>query len=252
MSWILTNAVAAFLLPPFNLILLGGIGWLLLKQRRQILGKSLIFTAVALLWLLSTPYISSQLLTWIEARIHPAPNCQPQAIVVLGAGTYFNAPEFGGDTVTSLGLERLRLAAHLYRHTRLPILVSGGQPDGGKTPEAGLMKTVLENDFKVPVKWVESASANTRENAVYSHQILQQAGIGSVYLVTQAWHMPRAQDIFAKTGLCAVPAATGYRTHNRTTLLSFLPDAKALAESHLALHEAIGIIWHRIWSRFAA
>jgi uncharacterized SAM-binding protein YcdF (DUF218 family) len=251
-SGLLTNALAAFLLPPLSLILLAVVGWLLIIQHRPILGKTLIFTAVALLWLLSTPFISSQLLTWIEARTRPAPSCQPQAIVVLGAGTYFNAPEFGGDTVTNLGLERLRLAAHLYRQTHLPILVSGGQPSGGKSTEAGLMKTVLENDFKVPAKWVEGASANTRENAAFSRRILQQSGVSSVYLVTHAWHMPRAQDAFSKTGLCIVPAATGYRTHNRATVLSFLPDANSLAESYLALHEAIGIIWYGIWNRLAA
>jgi len=246
MSWIFTNALAAFLLPPLSLFLLGGTGWLLLHRRHPIWGKSAIFSAVFILWILSTPYFSFQLITLVEAQVPSNTNCNPQAIVILGAGTYFNAPEYGGDTVPALGLERLRLAAHLYRQTHLPILLSGGQPDGGKTSEAELMKTVLENDFMVPVKWIETNSANTRENAALSQRILQQNDINAIYLVSQAWHMPRAQQIFVKSGLCVTPAPTGYRTRNRLSLLAFIPDGRALAESHIALHELLGIVWYRL------
>jgi len=246
MSWILTNTLAAFLLPPLSLFLLGGTGWLLLHRRHPILGKSAIFAAIFLLWILSTPFFSFQLITLVEAQARSNTNCNPQAIVVLGAGTYFSAPEYGGDTVPPLGLERLRLAAHLYRNTHLPILLTGGQPDGGKTSEAELMKAVLENDFKVPAKWIEGASTNTRENAALSHRILLKNGIDSIYLVSQAWHMPRAQQIFAKFGLCVAPASTGYRTRNRINLLAFIPDSKALAESHIALHELLGIARYRL------
>lgn len=247
MNLILTNALAAFLLPPLNLFLLGGTGWYLLKRRHPLLGKALIFTAISLLWLLSTPFIAHKLIASLETDIKPPPStsCHPQVIVVLGAGTYINAPEYGGDTVPVLGLERLRLAAHLHRRTLLPILVSGGRTSDVKRSEASLMRDVLENDFKVPVKWTEDASLNTRENAVFSQQILQQAGIDSAYLVTQAWHMPRAQSIFAHTGLCVVPAGTGFR-RLRITLLSFLPSAAALSDSQIYMHEAIGLVWYRL------
>ena len=207
----------------------------------------MIVAAIAALWLLSTPYVAHKLIASLERSVQAPPTgCRPQAIVVLGAGTYFDAPEYGGDTVSVLGLERLRLAAHLHRRTRLPVLVTGGRPDNGPVSEAELMRDVLESDFKVPVKWIESESINTRENAVFSQQILRQAGIGSVYLVTQAWHMPRAQSIFAKTGLCIAPAGTGFRTQLRVTILSFLPSAAALHDSYLFMHEAIGLIWYRL------
>ena len=64
---------------------------------------------------------------------------EAQAIVVLGAGKRTHAPEFGGETVNRLALERLRYAATLARETRLPMLVSGGAP-AGDTPEASLME----------------------------------------------------------------------------------------------------------------
>src|SRR5579863_5480943 len=39
----------------------------------------------------------------------------PRAIVILGAGRYADAPEYGEDTVGAYGLERLRYGARLYR-----------------------------------------------------------------------------------------------------------------------------------------
>ena len=55
------------------------------------------------------------------------------------------------------------------------------------------MKQVLEREFQVPVTWVEETSRNTLENARGSFQVLGAAGIRRVYLVTHAWHMPRAR-----------------------------------------------------------
>jgi len=51
MSWFATNAVSAFLLPPFNLILLGMLGVLLLRCKPG-LGKAMVVAALALLYLL--------------------------------------------------------------------------------------------------------------------------------------------------------------------------------------------------------
>jgi hypothetical protein len=50
--------------------------------------------------------------------------------------------------------------------------VTGGGPLGIGSSEAEQMKLVLENDFHVPVKWVENASNNTRENAYKSFAVL--------------------------------------------------------------------------------
>ena len=246
MGWLITNTLAALLLPPLSLLLLGGAGWWLLRRRHAGAGKSLIVAAAALLWLLSTPLVSSRLMAWLETQVSPARDCVPQAIVVLGAGTRFNAPEYGGaDTVGVFALERLRHAAHLQRQTSLPILVSGGSPDGGKSSEAALMKGVLENDFRATVKWVEGSAHNTRESAVFARQLLQRDHIGAAYLVTHASHMPRAQRVFARTGLCVVAVPSG-KGGGRVTVLSFLPNAAALQESHTVLHELVGMFWYRL------
>lgn len=246
MGWFATQFISAFLLPPLNLILLGTAGLLLLRSRPR-LGKGLIAAALALLYLLSTTVVADALLGALETRpaLPEVPHDKAGAIVVLGAGTYFNAPEYGGDTVKPLGLERLRYAARLHRATGIPILVSGGHPAGG-TAEGLLMKAALENDFRVPVRWTETASRNTYENARFAYRILKRAGITRIYLVTQAWHMPRAARAFEKAGFDVIPAPTGFTTRNRTTPLDFLPRADNLLKSYYAMHEGIGLVWYAL------
>lgn len=246
MDWFATTLVSAFLLPPLNLILLGVAGVLLLK-RRPLAGKVLVIATLALLYLLSTPFIAETALQKLE--IPPPPSFVDnglQAIVVLGSSTYFNAPEYNGHTVSRYGLERIRYAARLHRLTGKPILAAGGGPFGGSTSEAAQMKGVLEKEFQVPVKWIEGASGNTRENAYKSFAILKKDKITHIALVTHAWHMPRALREFEQAGFKVTPAATAFTTRYKTNLFAFIPTAEALQKSRLFLHEVIGMLWYRL------
>lgn len=248
MSWFLTNLISAFLLPPLNLLMLGLAG-LLLWHKRPRVARALIGTALALLWLLSTPFVAEVLLQSLEGSPRsPLADSRAEAIVVLGGSTYFHAPEYGGDTVNAISLQRLRYAAKLQRETNLPILVTGGKPLGNALSEAEQMQRVLENEFRIPVQWVESESDTTAENARYSFKQLQLAGVTRIYLVTHAWHMPRAARAFEAAGFSVIPAPTAYTTRYRTDLLAFLPRATALRDSAIFMHEAIGLLWYRIKS----
>jgi uncharacterized SAM-binding protein YcdF (DUF218 family) len=201
-----------------------------------------------LLWLLSTPYFSAKLLHQLEGEPLAVDIRQAEAIVVLGGGTYFHAPEYGGDTVSEASLLRLRYAAKLYRDTGKPILVSGGRPLGNTLSEAQQMKRVLIEEFNVPVAWTEDSSDNTLENARASRQILQQSNIKRIALVTHAWHMPRAAAVFKAAGFEVIPAPTAYTTSYQLDLLAFIPNAGALSDSRIFMHEVIGTFWYRLKS----
>lgn len=250
MSWFITNLISAFLLPPPNLLILATLGLLLWKKRPR-LARIFIAGSLTLLWLLSTPYVADGLLHSLEEKPVVA-NPQPplaDAIVVLGGGTYFHAPEYGGDTVSEAGLQRLRYAAKLHRETGKPILVTGGKPLGNALSEAQQMKQVLEQEFRVPVQWVEGDSDNTFESARLSYAILKAAGITRIHLVTHAWHMPRSKRTFQAAGFEVVSAPTAYTTRYQTNLLTFVPSAKALCDSRIFMHEMIGIVWYRLKSK---
>jgi len=253
MSWFVTNFIAAFLLPPLSLLLVLALGLFLLYRRRKY-AKPLLLAAFGLLWLASTPYFAEGALHLLEARTAALGsqhlNKQPQAadaIVILGGGTYFHAPEYAGqDTVNEQTLLRLRYGARLQRETGKPILVTGGKPLGNQLSEAQQMRASLEQDFRVPVRWIEDMSDNTFENARYSFQTLQKAGIKKIYLVTHAWHMPRSADVFRRAGFEVVEAPTAFTTRYRVDLLAFLPRAKSLRDSEIFVHEVIGLLWYQI------
>lgn len=250
MSWFFNNLISAFLLPPLNLLLVAALG-LWLWHKRPLIARLLLTVSVSLLWLLSTPYFAEALLHGLEGEPYVNDTKKPQAdaIVVLGGGTYFHAPEYGGDTVGKETLERLRYAAKLYRETWKPILVTGGTPLDNKLAEAEQMKHVLEHEFNVPVQWTEGASDNTLENARLSRQVLQKAGIARIYLVTHAWHMPRAVRAFQAEGFQVVPAPTAYTTRYQTDLLAFVPNAYALRDSRVFMHELLGMLWYQLKSK---
>jgi len=248
-GFLLTNTIAGFLIPPGSLLVLL-LAALALGRRRPRLAQALVLAACLALYALSIPYVSNSLLQLLEpGPADPLADKTGQAIVVLGAGTYRGAPEYGGDTVNSLALMRLRYAAHLYRSLKAPLLVSGGAPGGDYTPEAVSMKEVLEREFQVPVTWVEAASASTLENARGSFQVLNAAGIRRIYLVTHAWHMPRSRYAFESAGFDVIPAPTHFVTHaarSRATVLDFVPNASSLQYSAWFFHEVIGIGWYHL------
>jgi len=253
-SWLLTNAVASLLLPPMSLVLLGMVGfWITRRHRRT--GYGIVTLAVVLLVGLSTPAGSRLLVEPLERRSLPVADPKDsgaQAIVVLGGGRRYFAPEDGRQHQPSEAtLVRLRHAARLHRLTKLPVLVSGGAPDGHGESEAEVMARSLKEDFGVPVRWLESTSDNTAQNALHASLVLQKEGIARILLVTDALHMPRSERSFLQAGFDVVPAPTGFLSTRPLDAASFLPGAPALKSSHYALHEWIGLLWYQLRRAFA-
>lgn len=249
MTWFFTNLIAAFLLPPLNLLLISLAG-LLLWQKKPRVARLLLSGAFIMLWLLSTPFIAESLLQSLESssQAESMGDHSADVIVVLTGGSYFNAPEYGDDTVSSASLQRLRYAAKLYRRFKTPILLTGGTPLGNSVSEARQMKLVLEQEFSVPVQWIEEESDNTMASARNTYKILQAAGYRRIYLITHAWHMPRSRLAFQRAGFEVIAAPTAFTTNYQTDFLSFLPRASALLDSQIYMHEMIGILWYRLKS----
>jgi len=253
MSWFATNFIAAFLLPPLSLLLLLALGMFLLYRGHK-LAKPLILASFGMLWVASTPYFAEGALHLLEAQTTPLTGQlqAADAIVILGGGTYFHAPEYSGqDTISDQTLPRLRYGAKLHRENGMPILVTGGKPLGNDLSEAQQMRASLQQDFRVPVRWIEEESANTLENARNSFQVLQKTGIERIYLVTHAWHMPRAALSFRHAGFKVVEAPVAFTTRYQTSLLTFLPHAEALRDSKIFVHEVIGLLWYRLKLAFS-
>jgi uncharacterized SAM-binding protein YcdF (DUF218 family) len=246
------NAVSALLLPPLNLILVCATG-LALRRRYRRLGTMMSVVALILMTIFSTRAGALLLIAPLENRIAPlvAPAAaDAQAIVVLGGGRLADAPEYDGkDVPNEITLARLRYAARLHRATGLPLLVTGGTPDGSPESEASTMARALQQDFAVPVRWLEEDSRNTAENAKYSTGILKPAGVRRILLVTDGIHMPRSRLIFEQAGLEVIPAPTILLSRDRLSAFHFLPSGEGMRRSHYAAHEWVGGAWYRLRHR---
>lgn len=247
MDFISVKALSSALLPPLNLLLLAVLGLILLFFRRRA-GMALLVAALAGLFLLSMPVVGTTLAGLLENRPPDGIGTldDAQAIVILGAGSYPVAPEYGGDTVGAATLERVRWGARLHRLSGLPILVSGGSPLGASTTEAAQMKAALNQDFRTEVKWLEEKSFNTFESAGYARQQLGGVQIDRIALVTHALHMPRARLVFEQAGFHVIEAPTGFSTLRPPGILSYLPSSRGLELSGAVLHEVIGLGWYHV------
>lgn len=227
-------------MPPPNLILIGIFGLILSKWFR---GAGLAITSVCLvlMLLLSLPFVSSRLLITLENNVpHTMAGDPPQAIVVLSAETEHVLGPGLDRVVGPLTLEREAAAAMLARRTGLPVLVSGGMLWEDDVPLGTLMATSLGRTFGLTPRWVESQSRTTWQNAEYTAALLRPIGIHSVYVVTHAWHMPRALLAFRHFGMNAVPAVVRWDD----TANGMLPNSTAWLDSYFALHEWIGLGWY--------
>lgn len=250
MGTLLARIFEEFILPPGLFLLLLCLGFVLL-WRKPILGKLFLATVLLGIYLLSTPYMASQLVDRVQTWPALAPDApldpSAGAIVILSAGRNLDAPEYGSDTVDQHTLLRTRYGAYLQRKSGLPILVSGGLlAHGGSKSLAQMMAESLQQDFNAGEVWLEDASLSTADNAYRSKAFLLQKDIDTVYLVTQAWHMPRAVEIFIKAGLRVIPAPTAFSGRREFTLINMLPNSVGLGMSRVALREIGARIWYRL------
>ena len=241
--------LTALVLPPLGLVLACLAGGLLAWRGWRPGGLVVIAAALAL-GLMSTPMASGLLTESLEREVRLVgadragpPGPAPQAIVILGAEL---AHGMDGADVGPMTLERLRAGAALHRSTGLPILVTGGVLSAGTPPIATLMQHSLETDFNVPTRWVEGKAPDTRGNAVESTALLRQDGITAAYVVTHAWHLPRALEAFGRTGLHVVAAPVRVTRGPDGSWSDWIPRPDHLSESWFALREWAGRLVYAI------
>lgn len=233
--------------PPGCCVVLVVVGALLALRWRRV-GRAVLAVGAVSLWPFCTPFVGSALLRSLQTApaLSLADPPPADAIVVLAAGFDRDSPEFGGITVGPLSLQRLRYAARVQHATGRPLLVSGGPIPQVDVTHAVLMQGVLERELDTPVQWLEMHSKDTWQNAEDSAAILREAGIRRIYLVTHAWHMPRARWCFERQGLTVVPAPTAFAAAPEDLLGGLTPRWTALRDSAWAMHEYVGALWYHL------
>ena len=242
----LRQALTVLVLPPVSLLLLGLVCGVLAWRGSRRAGLWAALASLALL-LLATPAVAGMLRWSLErevvAMLAQPSTISPAAIIVLGGDV---AHALGGARVGGLTLERLQEGAALQRRTGLPLLVTAGILSPGDLPLGQLMAASLAQDFATPARWLEAQAADTRGNAVFSTALLRGDGIAAAYLVSHAWHLPRAMAAFARAGLPVVPAPVLLHPPPSLGWEDWMPRPDQLGESWFALREWVGRIVYAI------
>jgi uncharacterized SAM-binding protein YcdF (DUF218 family) len=253
-SW--KNVATALVLPPTPLLLLVLVGARLMFRRR-LTAWFLILLGCSGLWLLCCEGAGILLTEW---ALKPPPPLSTQqiaeikrtpktAIIVLGGGRRTFAPDYGVTTLGWRSVERLRYGIWLGRESNQPVGYSGGIGHGGAPgqSEADSAARIAERDFARPLRWLEGASRDTRENAIKTVALLQPQGIEHIVLVTNDYHMQRALNNFNKAlqaqptaRMRITPAAMGQPTDGRLQVVDFLPSPRGFDRTWVALHEWLG------------
>jgi len=238
--------LTALALPPLSPLLLIAVGWWGL-QRRRAWGHAAIALGVVSLWLLSCSAVSVWLCRHLLPQ-HPMVQAQDfktqqvQALVVLGGGVEVDLP----DGVAQLGrhsLDRLRQGVQWARVTQLPLMFTGGVGWGGRKggpTEAEVAQRVAQDAFGWPLRWAESQSRDTQENAQQSFRLLSAQGITRIGLVTDSWHMARSVRQFERAGFVVTPIPMGHPGAGNS-VLDWFPDTSALNTSRHVIRERLGL-----------
>lgn len=260
--------LAALVLPPVPFLVLALAGAWCARTRPR-LGRGLVAFACLCIWLSSCECCAE----WVEGRFLAEPPAltaadraalearaaagESIAIVVLGGGVDREAPEFGRTTLKVVALARLRYGVFLGRETGIPLAASGGRgwaaADDPLPSEADVMAAAARSEFGLPLRWTETTSRDTHENAGHTVPLLAAAGVREIVVVTDGWHMPRAMKEFraaaAATAASASGAATaplrivaapmGQARSGDSTLLGWMPSGDGTQRMRAVLRELL-------------
>ena len=188
----------------------------------------------------------------LDGRIDASAAPVADAIVVLSTGRVV-AP--GTAAISEWAdADRFFGGIELFEKGKAPLLVfTGGWLPW--EPDAALEGDVLAAHAKAigvpPAQIVTTGRvSNTAQEAEAVAALMRDRlnPSGRILLVTSAFHMPRAERLFARTGLSVSPFLVDFQGahRGRITMMDVLPNAGALNETQTALRELYGRLDHRL------
>jgi len=244
----LSKILPVFVMPLGVVFVLLLVALILLRYGRKRISAGVLTLAMAVLWVSSMPLTANLLYRNIESHYPPIPLDQvPVGGCIIVLGGVVGAPILPRvDIEFNEAIDRVYKTAALYRAGKAPyVIVTGGNQPWSEfgAAEAELIREVLV-EWGVPedVIFLEGSSRNTRENALYSQNIINAIACEQPLLVTSAAHMQRAVAAFSSVGTGVTPVVTDVRVAGTGLpgVMDFFPSAQALAMTSDAIREWIG------------
>ena len=247
--YFIASKVVWFFLEPLHLLALLILTWgLALWVKSRFVTLLSIVTVLWTLLLGATP-IWNTLLHSHEVAHQSGKPTQIEGIIVLG-GAFNELVTETHDQVSMNGAgERMTEALTLMRHyPDVPVVFSGfsGRFIRGALSESDVaLRFFNETTGSTERVILENQSRNTFENALYTKDLIGFAGDKPWLLVTSAFHMPRAFEIFKDRGIHVIPYPVDFRS--RTPSTEFRWDlGTGSHQLNILLHEWIGLWVYRL------
>jgi uncharacterized SAM-binding protein YcdF (DUF218 family) len=214
--------------------------------------KKLIYIAIGVLYILSTPIFSNNFFKLVEGNEYRKPISaidNADAIVVLSGMLEIN--EVGDSTCIEWGdPDRFFGGIALFKAGKAQKLVfTGGKMpwDKAKKTEGEVLKEyAISNGIPSEKIFVSKDVENTADEAVAVKELISQSK--RIILVTSAYHMFRAKRLFEKQGFIAMPYKVDYKVsgNNKITFMDFLPSAVYLELTETGIREITGRLFYLI------
>ena len=214
--------------------------------------KKLIYIAIGVLYILSTPIFSNNFFKLVEGSEYRKPISaidSADAIVVLSGMLEIN--EVGDSNYIEWGdPDRLFGGIALFKGGKAQKLVfTGGKMpwDKAKKTEGEVLKEyAISNGIPSEKIFVSKDVENTADEAVAVKELISQSK--RIILVTSAYHMFRAKRLFEKQGFEVLPYKVDYKTvgNKQLTLIDFLPSAINLESTEIGIREIIGRLFYLV------
>ena len=241
----LHKILPTFFLPIMLVIIVILIG--LIKNK-----KKLIYIAIGVLYILSTPIFSNNFFKLVEGNDYRKPISaidSADAIVVLSGMLEIN--EVGDSTYVEWGdPDRFFGGIALFKAGKAQKLVfTGGKMpwDKSKKTEGAVLKEfAISNGLPEANIKVTKDVVNTADEAVAVSELISPSK--RIILVTSAYHMYRAKRLFEKQGFIVIPYKVDYKVagNSKVTLMDLLPSAINLELTETGIREVIGRLFYLV------
>jgi uncharacterized SAM-binding protein YcdF (DUF218 family) len=212
MGFTLKKILSAVLMPLSLGLILFLIGlWFLYTKSYK---KAKICLSISFIWILETTYQKVE------------DNVSAKYILLLGG-------DFKGRSFEAIRLYTLLDNAKI---------ITSGYPGRDDVSEAVKSARKLV-ELGIPKEDIimQSEPKDTQEEAQHIRKIV---GDEQFILVTAAYHMPRAMELFKKEGLNPITAPTNYLVEKNYLLSA--PSGRNLQKTEIAFHEYLGKTWNKL------
>ena len=215
--------------------------------------KKLVYFTLAIFYIFSTPFFGSYFFKTVEGQYNPTALKyinKADAIVVLGGLIRIN--EFKNQYNIEWGdADRFFKGIELYEAKKSNVIVFTGaqQPYNRTKLSEGeiLKKYAIKYGVNTEDIFVTGEVFNTYEESLAVEELLGENK--NIILVTSAFHMKRAKDLFEKKGFNVSAFKVDYKTPPEVQLnfIDFLPNAYSLSISEIGFRELLGRLYYALF-----